>query len=267
MLKLRSWQLGASVLAVIFGGVLLTSAFGWWQTESTKEPVKYESGDAAGEYNPVDIRGSYTFGEISALFEIPYEDLAAAFRLPEDADPAVIACKDLEEMYLELANAGTEIGTASVRLFVSFYRGLPYEPDEETFLLRPAAQILKRKAALTEEQLAYLDAHTVDLQASANTPAEQTGVEANEEPPAEAAESTPVVPVQDHEAENERMVKGPTTFREILDWGVPQETIEQIIGGPIPNPLIVVKDYCLEQGLSFSEIKIALQEAVDTAGE
>lgn len=278
MLKLKSWQLGAAVLVVIFGGVLVTTAFGWWQTESEKVPVSYQTGDATGEYNPVDIRGSYTFGEISTLFEIPYEDLASAFRLPADADPAVIACKDLEEMYLSLSEAGTEVGTSSVRLFVALYKGLPYELDaeEESYLLRPAVQMLKRKATLTEEQLAYLDAHTVDLQdgeylaespdtqeaAQEPSTSEENGELENTKPtqPASAAE-----PAEEEHEETDRVVKGPTTFREILDWGVPQEKIEAIIGGAMPNPLVIIKDYCTEQGLSFGTIKTALQAEVDAA--
>jgi hypothetical protein len=267
MLKLKSWQLGAAVLVLIFGGVMVTSAFGWWQTESTKIPVKYETGDAAGEYNPIDIRGSYTFADISTLFEIPYEDLAAAFHLPADADPEIIACKDLEEMYLYLAESGTEIGTASVRLFVALYKGLPYDLDaeEDTYLLRPGVQLLKRTANLTEEQLAFLAAHAVDLQdsenaasAAQNTPAE----DASSDP---QAANTPAPASEEHAESTDRMVKGPTTFRDVLDWGVSQETIEQIIGGPMPNALTVIKDHCTAQGLAFGEIKTALQTVVDAA--
>jgi hypothetical protein len=272
MLKLKSWQLGTVVLVLIFGGVMVTSAFGWWQTESTKVPVKYETGEAAGEYNPVDIRGSYTFADISSLFEIPYEDLATAFHLPADADPETIACKDLEEMYLYLAESGTEIGTASVRLFVALYKGLPYDLDaeEETYLLRPGVQLLKRKTNLTEAQLAFLDAHSVDLQdGETAAAAPETQESAAQDAAAEdtfadpQAASTPVPASEEHAESSDRMVKGPTTFREVLDWGVPQETIEQIIGGPMPNPLTVIKDYCSAQGLAFGEIKTALQAEVD----
>jgi len=59
------------------------------------------------------------------------------------------------------------------------------------------------------------------------------------------------------------MLKGKTTFQEVLDWGVPQETIESILGGPMPNPLTKVKDHCFEAGLSFEEIKLDLQIEID----
>lgn len=61
----------------------------------------------------------------------------------------------------------------------------------------------------------------------------------------------------------EQLVKGKTTFQEVLDWGVPQETIKQIMGIPMPNSLMKIKDYCLEKGLDFEAIKLALQAEVD----
>ncbi|NLI41937.1 MAG: 4Fe-4S binding protein, partial [Caldisericales bacterium] len=61
------------IVTVLFGGILLSIALGEWTTKSTKEPLTFAEGEFAGEYNPADIRGSYTFGEISRLFEIPLE--------------------------------------------------------------------------------------------------------------------------------------------------------------------------------------------------
>ena len=61
----------------------------------------------------------------------------------------------------------------------------------------------------------------------------------------------------------DRLIKGKTTFREVLDWGVSQEVIEQVIGVPMPNPLTKVKDFCTEKGLDFEVIKPALQAEVD----
>jgi len=77
--------------------------------------------------------------------------------------------------------------------------------------------------------------------------------------PAQTAEPAP-------EAEStERLVKGKTTFQDVMDWGVPQAVIEQIMGVPMPNPLTKVKDFCAEQGLDFETIKVALQAEVDRA--
>ena len=51
-----------------------------------------------------------------------------------------------------------------MRLFVAWYKGLPYELSEDSFLPAPAVQILRDKAELTPEQKAYLDTHTLDAQ-------------------------------------------------------------------------------------------------------
>jgi len=60
-----------------------------------------------------------------------------------------------------------------------------------------------------------------------------------------------------------KTVTGKTTFQELLDWGVSEETIRQIIGGELPALSIVVKDYVTGNGLEFSSIKTALQAEVD----
>ncbi len=56
-----------------------------------------------------------------------------------------------------------------------------------------------------------------------------------------------------------------TTFQEVLDWGVSQSVIEQILGTPMPNPLTTIKDFCTAQGLSFETVKAQLQAEVDKA--
>ena len=64
-----------AIVVIIFGTIIATSALGIWQTTSSKIPAKYQNGVAKGEYNPDDIRGSYTFGDISDIFNIPLDDL------------------------------------------------------------------------------------------------------------------------------------------------------------------------------------------------
>jgi hypothetical protein len=58
-------------------------------------------------------------------------------------------------------------------------------------------------------------------------------------------------------------IRGKTTFQDILALGLAQETIEQVIGGPMPEPLTKVKDYCAAQGLDFETVKEALQAEID----
>ena len=234
-MTLTSKPLAAIVLAILFGGILFSSAMGWWQTESTKQAVTFNEGEFAGLPNPADIRGSYTFGDVENNFDVPAATLAQAFGVASD-DPSAFGVKELETIY---ADQEFEIGTSSVRLFVALYTGLPYEIVGDLYLPKRAVEMLKSHATLPTDQIAYLDAHAVTL---APIDAAQ-----GETQPA-AAPST-----EEHtEAEStERIIKGKTTFQEVLDWGVPQETIESILGGPMPNPLTKVKDYCTEQGLNF----------------
>jgi hypothetical protein len=239
-MTLTSKPLAVIIFVLLFGGISLSATLGAWQTESTKVAATFTEGDFAGQPNPADIRGSYTFGDVEKNFGVPAATLAEAFAIPPENDPAAFAAKELETIY---ANLETEIGTASVRLFVAFYTGLPFELTEDIYLPSAAVGILKARGTLTPEQVNYLDAHSVTL-------------------------DTAAVPVQEivstSEAETtENLVKGKTTFQELLDWGVPQTVIEQIIGAPLPATSLTVKDYCTQQGLNFETIKLALQTEVD----
>ena len=149
-------------ILLVLAGILGSWVLGWWQTESEKIPQRLETLSAAGEeaaYDPADIRGSYTLEEISTLFEIPLEELAAAFAV-DQGSAAGFKVKDLETIYTD---PDSEVGTSSMRLFVAWYKGLPYELKEDSFLPAPAAVLLREKAALSEEQLAYLDSHTLPM--------------------------------------------------------------------------------------------------------
>ena len=156
-MNLTSKPLAAIILVVFFGGIALTTATGWWQTTSSKEAATYTEGEFAGQSNPADIRGSYTFGDVEKNFGIPSAILAQAF-LIESNDPATFAVKGLEEIY---AASEFEIGTGSVRLFVAFYNGLPIDLTADTYLPEEAAVLLKERN-LTPEQC--------DLSRSAHSP-------------------------------------------------------------------------------------------------
>jgi hypothetical protein len=252
-MNLTSKPLAAVIFVILFGGIAITTAMGWWQTVSTKEAATYTEGEFAGQANPADIRGSYTFGDVEKNFGVAPAVLAQAFNI-ESNDPATFAVKSLEEIYAE---SEFEIGTASVRLFVAFYSELPFDLSTDIYLPEEAAGLLKERT-LTPEQLRYLEAHTVPRSASA-------AVTAPEVDAAPSVESTPAAASTSSEESTEKLVKGKTTFQEILDWGVSQEVIEQVMGKPMPNPLTKVKDFCTEQGLDFETVKPALQVEVDKA--
>jgi hypothetical protein len=142
---------------ITIAGIVATSALGLWSTTSEKVPVKYEEAAYKGEYNPADIRGSYTFTEVGNLFQIPMEDLAEAFLLTEK-EAKELKCKDLETIF---ADAPNEIGTASVRMFTAFYKGLPFDLGEDTYLTENGAAVLVDKGNMTDDQSKYLEMHTV----------------------------------------------------------------------------------------------------------
>ena len=156
-MKLTSKPLAAIIIVILFGGILLTSNLGWFQTTTTKIPATYLSGEFVGQYNPADIRGSYLFGDIGNLFDVPITDLQVAFLLPEGTNPASYGVKNLETQF---EASGYEIGTGSVRLFVAFYNGLPYDLSTDIYLPESAAALLRARN-LSGGQAAYLDAHTV----------------------------------------------------------------------------------------------------------
>jgi hypothetical protein len=232
---------GVAVLSVsiIFGGIFIADKAGVWKTESSKEPIKYTAGNFEGQYNPDDIRGSYYFTDVSELFDIPLEVLVDAFELPEDADIHGFKNKDLEILYEGKLPEGSEIGNGSVKMFVALYKGLPIELEDDNYLPKRAVDILKETADLTEEQKQFINNHEVIL----NDISE--------------------VPDYVHSETEVSVIMGKTSFKEIMDWGVTKEQIEEVIGEEMPNELTVVRDYCIEKGLEFSTIKEKFQSILD----
>jgi hypothetical protein len=237
----------------MFGGIFFSSLLGWWQTESTKDAALYTSGEFAGQANPSDIRGSYTLGDVEKNFAIPAVLVAQAFGV-QAQDPAAFQVKGLEEMY---AASPQEVGTASVRLFVAFYLGLPIDLSTAMYLPESAAAILRTRS-LTPEQSAYLDAHVVPNLAaeSAITATPAPSASASPDSPQTTPVHTPVVEVG--------TIKGKTTFAELLDWGLKPEVIQQVLGKPLPPALgMTVRDFCTQNGLSFETVRPALQAELD----
>ena len=252
-MKLKSIPLGILILVILFGGIGVTSAMNLWQTESSKIPARYTEGEAAGQYNPADIRGSYTFGDINKNFGIPLTDLQAAFRLPAGGDVAAVKVNTLETLYEDLA---VEMGTGSVRLFTAFYLGLPYDlaSNEETYLFPEAAAVLKTSGKMTPDQAEFLSTHTLtDEQPVSDTAA--PAVEATQSPTPAAAATEHVAPAG--------TITGKTTFQQLMDMGLSAEDIQTAIGEPVPDPAAAVKDFASAKGLEFSTLKTTLQSMLD----
>ncbi len=257
MIKLNSYLLAGLVIVLIFGGIGFSTAMNWWQTESTKVPATFSEGEFAGQYDPADIRGSYSFGDVSSNFSVPLADLATAFRLPVGTDVAVFTVKDLESLNEDLP---IEMGTSSVRLFVAFYNGLPFDLSvaEDSYLFPEAAQILTAHGQMQPEQAQFLATHIVsqDMTAvAADESATDESAAAESTPQPEAAATEHVAPAM--------TVTGATTFQNLLDWGLDPALIESVIGGTMPNAQILVKDYAVNNGQTFSTLKTALQAELD----
>ena len=257
-MTLTSKPLAFLVILLMFGGIGLSSAFGWWETESTKEPAKYTEGEFAGQANPADIRGSYTFGDVANSFEVTPETLAQAFQISTES-PSTFAIKELENMY---STSGFEVGTNSVRLFVAYYLGLPFNTTgQEIYLPKPAANLLTNHATLTPEQLEYIQAYTVDAKPASISDGKADSAQSVDS--ASGAESTQNTSEATESGEDDYFIKGKTIFGDLIRWGVPKETVEQIIGMPMPDPATKVKDFAFANGLNFETVKTQLQAEVD----
>ncbi|MCX7775613.1 MAG: hypothetical protein WHT81_06340 [Rectinemataceae bacterium] len=299
-MKLTIRTTAAAVIVLFAGGILLASALGFWVTESTKEPAKIKTGEFAGMPNPSDIRGSYTWNDISKSFGIDVGLLMQAFGV-KDASTKV---NTLEEAVKSLSlPPGVEIGTDAVRLFVALYTGLPHTPEESTVLPYTAAEILLREGKADKALIEAAAARAVkpagttpaaEPAASAVPAATGTANTAPAPAPAPAASTTKTktetvtapaaaapaattpqtatatqpaatTTTETHVEKPTGTVVGKTTFGELKQWGVSVEDIKAVLGGKIgPDPM-AIKDFATQNELSFSEIKTKLQELVDKA--
>jgi len=245
-MNIRSKHIGPIILAAFIIGIGGTIGLNLWRTTSAKVPAKFTSGEHQGEYNPVDIRGSYTFSQVSELFEIPLEEMGKSFGLDVADNMADFKCGSLKEIYgaVEGTIEGGEIGTDSVKLFVSLYTGLSYTPEETTLIPAPAMSVLKEK--LSEEELKVIASRVVPLPGLKPLPGEDQ---------------------QDDLGEVDSTVKGNTTFQDLLDWGLVKEEIETALGTSMDKPGVNVRDYCVEKKIEFSEVKNVLQEVLNANNE
>ncbi|MFZ7119847.1 MAG: hypothetical protein ACOWWH_02690 [Eubacteriaceae bacterium] len=242
-MKIKSPILGIIIFIIIFGGIAGADMLGIWKTKSSKLPIKFDSGEYIGEYNPADIRGSYSFDDIYNAFQISPQVLATAFELDIE-NPEEFLCKDLEQIYSSMNESNIEIGTSSIRYFVALYKGLPFEFEKEMYLPQKAVEILIKNKTLEKQQEIYLQDHVID----------STQLLKAKEAPAEE---------EKHEEEKEFKVNGNTTFKELISWGVSQQEIEDIIVEEISDDTITVKEFCNNKGIKYSNVKIQLQYLVD----
>lgn len=226
-------------------GIVATMSVGYWQTETTKEPVRFTSGEFEGMANPADIRGSYSFGDVEKAFGIPAEITARAFGMSDAEYPDGIEASLFEELFGFVGE--WEIGTDSLRLFVSRYKGLPYDPEETTGLPRSAFDVLMAEDKLNPEEGEELSRRLVSLE---GIEIDWEAVTASEEDHGETPPDTAIL--------------GKTTFGDLYSWGLTEGQVSEALGGAEPGPRAMpVRDYCEEIDLDFSALKEALQPLLD----
>ncbi|MDD4573660.1 MAG: 4Fe-4S binding protein, partial [Sphaerochaeta sp.] len=223
--KVSTRMVGIVSGLVLFGGIGFSMLLGVWNVASSKQPALIRSGAFAGEPSPSDIRGSYTWEDVSKAFGIPSDLLMEAFGASSPIDKVSL----LEAQYLGKIPEGQEIGTDSVRLFVSLYRGLPHIPEEGTLLPDSAVMVLRREGRDASPTFGEITNRAISVE---SLPLMQT--------------STP--------GASPLSFSGKTTFKDLLDSGYLIQDIEAAVGKP-RSLIMTVKDYATEQGVEFSEMK------------
>lgn len=147
-MKVTYKTIGILVVASFVVGIGAAELSGLWKTESTKEPVTIKEGEFAGMPNPSDIRGSYTWSDVAKAFGF---DVNLALKAFGASDP-LVKVNTLESIY-EGASLpeGAEIGTDSVRLFVSLLTGLPHTSEESTILPFSAIEVLRAEGKASSD--------------------------------------------------------------------------------------------------------------------
>ncbi len=235
-------------------GVTVSKITGYWRTENSKIPAKISDGEFAGTYNPGDIRGSYSFDDIEIAFGIPADTMAEAFGF-ESSAPGEIKAKDLETVWDGLPG-DLEIGTDSIRLFTSLWRGLPYVPEITTILPASAVKLLEEKKKIGADKAEELYARTPESPEYDENPG-------NEESSTDTAATETSSP-ETHEVP-ERMVRGLTTFGDLKGWGVSEDAWIEAAGVAMGSRATSLKDWSTAESRSVSELKTIAQDLVDAA--
>ena len=138
---------------------------------------------------------------------------------------------------------------------MALYKGLPYQPEETTVLPNPAVAQLKKLGTLSDEQTALLDRIRVDVSAAVAAGADFPAADASTGEKAHSGES------------EEAVVRGRTTFGELLQWGLSKDDIEEVLGMDMGARGTIVREHCSRNGIEFSAVKAALQEKLDSLGQ
>lgn len=278
-MKLTIKSMGIIVVGAFVAGIAGAAVLGFWKTTSSKQPVAIKEGEFAGLPNPSDIRGSYTWADVAKAFNFDVKLALDAFGAASETEKV----NTLETIYGEAGlPEGVEIGTDSVRLFVSLLTGLPHTSEEGTILPSSAIAVLREygkaetsfieaAAAKAFDPLAAASpgpASPIPASPAAASPASASASPAKPTPtpaPAASSSTTTITTVKAESAAVEHVatpgtITGKTTFKELKDWGLDEEKIKTATGGKIGPDSSVIKDWAAANGLTFSELKVKLQD-------
>ncbi len=281
-MKLTIKSMGIIVVGAFVVGIAGAAVLGFWKTTSSKQPVAIKEGEFAGLPNPSDIRGSYTWADVAKAFNFDVKLALDAFGATSETEKV----NTLETIYGEAGlPEGVEIGTDSVRLFVSLLTGLPHTPEEGTILPSSAIAVLRENGKAETSLIEAAAAKAYDPAAAASpapaSPAAASPALKSESPasaspaspaptpaPAALSSTTTIATTTTVKAESAAVehvatpgtITGKTTFKELKDWGLDEEKIKTATGGKIGPDSSVIKDWAAANGLTFSELKVKLQE-------
>jgi len=245
-MKIRALTVAILLIVIILGGVLILKVSGLWVTEGSKVPTKITTGEFSGVSNPADIRGSYTFEDININFNIPAEITAKAFSVNISNEEAKsFQAKELELIYGELEDVQGDIGTDSIKLFVSLYLGIPFTAEEDTYLPSTAIELLLQEGKITQEEFTELSKRSYNIQTIPTI--EKVEIE-QDSPPIDSGEIE---------------IKGNTTFNDLISWGLTTDEIEKVIDGPIASKTMTIRDAATQHGAEFSVYKNSLQDVLN----
>lgn len=231
-MKLKANMVIIITLIILAGGIAITSALGLYQVNGTKVPSKLTAGENAGQYNPEDIKGSYTLSDIEEYFDIPVETLARAFDVKENA-------LGFEVKGLEASAKGD---TAAMRYFVTAYKGMNADNNKSAKLPQEAVNIILTEGKPKADQITALNGLKVPSASAPEAKLTSQGTGNGDGSGSGTGQSS------------DRAIKGKHTFAEVIAMGIPQEKIEAAIGAQIPDMSMTLRNYCKANGLEFSEI-------------
>lgn len=233
---LNSKLLMLIIPAVLIIGIGTSMVAGFWDTGADRQPTRYQDNEL-NPYDPQSISGSYSVAEVSTFFNIPIDVIYAAFSISDTFDPKTFKAKNLSSIYV---HTDIEIGTEALQAFVALYNDLPYSLVDVYLPSVAVTSILNHNPTLSTDQEKYLSSHSVEV-----IPLDPSKVTFTEE-----------------ETTAEFAVKGPTTIQQVIDAGMSKTEFEAIVKVKVTYTNQTVKDFCIEKGLSFSEIKVSLEEAL-----